>query len=130
MPQVSAGNQLFHVVVDTDEVATRITGLLAAEKAGRVTFVPLNRVRPSPVAYPTEQGSDAIPLVSKLHYEPAYRNAVHQVRVSTVSWVGVPRGLSAVGTLWSSPFSCTWRGFLEVLGWPSVYNCTVHDSHG
>ena len=77
--QVSAGNQLFHVVVDTDEIATRITGLLAAEKAGRVTFVPLNRVRPSPVAYPTDVGDDAIPLVTKLRFEPAYRDAVVQV---------------------------------------------------
>ena len=41
--QVSAGNQLFHMVVDNDEIATKITGLLAKEKAGRVTFIPLNR---------------------------------------------------------------------------------------
>ena len=47
--QVSAGNQLYHVVVDDDEIATRITSLLAADRAGRVTFVPLNRMRPQPV---------------------------------------------------------------------------------
>lgn len=46
---MSAGNQLYHVVVDNDDIATRITSLLAADKAGRVTFVPLNRMRPQPV---------------------------------------------------------------------------------
>ena len=76
--QVSAGNQLFHMVVDTDDIATRITALLAAERAGRVTFVPLNRMRPQPVTYP-DCGSDAFALMRKLHFDEVYRDAVQQV---------------------------------------------------
>ncbi len=39
---VSAGNSMFHVVVDSDDVALRCTRLLQQHKAGRVTFMPLN----------------------------------------------------------------------------------------
>jgi structural maintenance of chromosome 3 (chondroitin sulfate proteoglycan 6) len=44
--QVAAGNQLFHIVVENDEIATRITGLLREENGGRATFIPLNRLHP------------------------------------------------------------------------------------
>lgn len=44
--QVAAGNQLFHIVVDNDEIATQITGHLKSENGGRATFIPLNRLNP------------------------------------------------------------------------------------
>lgn len=75
--QVSAGNQLFHVVVDDDDVATRITALLTAEKAGRVTFIPLNRINPGPVQYP-DFGDDALPLVDKINCAERHKTAVAQ----------------------------------------------------
>lgn len=78
--QVSAGNQLFHVVVDNDDVATRITALLTAEKAGRVTFIPLNRINPQPVQYP-DFGDDALPLVNKINCAPQHKKAVQQARL-------------------------------------------------
>lgn len=78
MPQVSAGNQLFHVVVDNDDVATRITALLTQEKAGRVTFIPLNRINPQPVQYP-DFGDDALPLVNKINCAEQHKKAVAQV---------------------------------------------------
>lgn len=54
-------NSLFHVVVDTEETASKILEVLTRERAGRVTFMPLNRLRTQPVQYPT--GTDAaIPL--------------------------------------------------------------------
>ena len=77
LAQVSAGNQLFHVVVDNDDVATRITALLTAEKAGRVTFIPLNRINPQPVQYP-DFGDDALPLVNKINCAKQHKKAVSQ----------------------------------------------------
>jgi structural maintenance of chromosome 3 (chondroitin sulfate proteoglycan 6) len=42
---VTAGNALFHVVVDNDEVASAILAKMNAAKApGRVTFLPLSRL--------------------------------------------------------------------------------------
>ncbi|GMP99180.1 hypothetical protein CsSME_00046757 [Camellia sinensis var. sinensis] len=43
--EVTAGNSLFHVVVETDEISTQIIRHLNALKGGRVTFIPLNRVK-------------------------------------------------------------------------------------
>ena len=43
--EVTAGNQLFHVVVDTDATATAIVEYLNRSMGGRVTFMPLNRIQ-------------------------------------------------------------------------------------
>lgn len=72
--EVTAGNSLFHVVVETDEISTQIIRHLNSLKGGRVTFIPLNRVKSPHVQYP--QSSDVIPLLKRLkfssHYEPAF----------------------------------------------------------
>jgi structural maintenance of chromosome 3 (chondroitin sulfate proteoglycan 6) len=38
-----AGNRLYHIVVDNENVAQKCMNVLEREKAGRVTFIPLNR---------------------------------------------------------------------------------------
>ncbi|XP_049848611.1 uncharacterized protein LOC126315399 isoform X2 [Schistocerca gregaria] len=43
--EAASGVALFHVVVDTDETASRLLSRLNEEKCGRVTFMPLNRVQ-------------------------------------------------------------------------------------
>ena len=43
--EVTAGNQLFNVVVDNDATSTTIIKYLNSCKGGRVTFVPLNRIQ-------------------------------------------------------------------------------------
>jgi structural maintenance of chromosome 3 (chondroitin sulfate proteoglycan 6) len=48
--------------VDNDETATRVLDMLQREKAGRVTFMPLNRIKPRPVDYP--QNVDALQPLS------------------------------------------------------------------
>lgn len=76
--EVTAGNQLFHMVVDTDETASRITRHLIDTKGGRVTFMPLNKLSPrEPVSAPA--GSEAVPLLSKLKFKAAFRPAFVQV---------------------------------------------------
>lgn len=75
--EVAVGASLFHVVVDTDETATRILEIMSKERAGRVTFIPLNRVKPRSVEYP--QKDDAVPLIGQLQYDAKYQNAIEQV---------------------------------------------------
>ncbi|KAI5787050.1 RecF/RecN/SMC [Peziza echinospora] len=76
--EVTAGTSLFHVVVDTDATATRVLEMLQREKAGRVTFMPLNRLKPRLGHFP-EGAQDAFPMLEKMHYDPLYRKAFEQV---------------------------------------------------
>lgn len=75
--EVTAGNSLFHYVVDNDDTATRIMDVLNEERAGRVTFMPLNRLKPKVPKFPNAQ--DARPLMSLIKYDQKYEKAVQQV---------------------------------------------------
>ncbi|GAA0154305.1 hypothetical protein LIER_12324 [Lithospermum erythrorhizon] len=80
--EVTAGNSLFHVVVQNDDISTQIIRHLNAQKGGRVTFIPLNRVRPPRVTYP--QSSDVLPLLKKLKFSHEFSPAFGQVFAKTV----------------------------------------------
>lgn len=80
--EVTAGQSLFHYVVDTDETATTVLEILQKEKAGRVTFMPLNRLRSRPMNMP--RASDTIPMIDKLQYDPAYERAFQHVFGKTI----------------------------------------------
>ncbi|CCG82316.1 putative Chromosome segregation protein SudA [Taphrina deformans PYCC 5710] len=75
--EVTAGNSLFHVVVDNDDTATSLLDGMNREKAGRVTFVPLNRLRAQSTRYP--EGNDAVPMIQKLRFDPQHQKAMEQV---------------------------------------------------
>jgi structural maintenance of chromosome 3 (chondroitin sulfate proteoglycan 6) len=77
--EVVGGRALFHVVVDTDQTAVKVMRHLMKEKAGRVTFIPLNRVQTerSPDSLPS--GHDFLPMVSKIDYDEIILPAVMQV---------------------------------------------------
>ncbi|KAF2858008.1 putative chromosome segregation protein SudA [Piedraia hortae CBS 480.64] len=79
--EVTAGTSLYHYVVDNDDTATLILEALKKE-GGRVTFVPLNRVKVRTVNMPKAQ--DAVHLVSKLTYDPKFEKAMQQVFGQTV----------------------------------------------
>lgn len=67
--EVIAGTSLFHVVVDTDATAALLIEELIRTKAGRVTFIPLNRIEDTSVSeYPDSQENQCLPLISKLKY--------------------------------------------------------------
>lgn len=68
---------LFHVVVETDDISATIIRILTAEKGGRVTFIPLNRVKAPHVTYP--QSSDVVPLLKKLKFSSRFSPAFAQV---------------------------------------------------
>jgi len=74
---VTAGASLFHVVVDTDQTASKLVEVMMREKTGRVTFIPLNRIKPKPVTFP--EAGDAIPLIQKLKYHERHEKAFQQV---------------------------------------------------
>ncbi|KAF9381018.1 Structural maintenance of chromosomes protein 3, partial [Podila verticillata] len=74
---VTAGTSLFHVVVDNDVTATRVLEALNKEKAGRVTFMPLNRLSPTLSIYP--EANDATPMIRQLRFDTKYTKAFEQV---------------------------------------------------
>lgn len=74
----TAGTSLFHIVVDTDATASRLVEVMNAERLGRLTFVPLNRVRATPHTYP--QSDEVIPLIRKLQFDALHAPAFEQVR--------------------------------------------------
>lgn len=70
---------MFHVVVENDDIATNLLDAMSNEKGGRVTFVPLNRIKDTaPVEYPS--ANDAIPLIGKLTFDPKYQKVFEQVK--------------------------------------------------
>ncbi|KAJ8609091.1 hypothetical protein MRB53_039290 [Persea americana] len=80
--EVTAGQSLFHVVVDTDDTATEVLEILQKEKAGRVTFMPLNRLKPKTANIP--KSSDALEMISKLTFDPKHEKAMRHVFGSTI----------------------------------------------
>ena len=77
--EVTGGNSLFQIVVDNDDIATRIVEILSRDKLGRATFLPLNRIRPPDVNYPEHYGSDAVSMLKLLKYNPKFEPAMRQV---------------------------------------------------
>lgn len=77
-----AGTSLFHVVVDNDATADKLIEVMNKEKRGRVTFMPLNRLKSVNVQYP--KANDAIPMISKLQFDRAYNMAFEQVFGRTI----------------------------------------------
>jgi len=75
--EVTAGASLFHYVVDNDETASKVMEILNNERSGRITFMPLNRLKPKVANFPNAQ--DARPLMSLINYDPKFEKAVQQV---------------------------------------------------
>ena len=76
--EVAAQNSLFHVIVDTDETAARLMKRLEKDKLGRVTFLPLNRLRLDDVQYP--DSPDVHPLLKQcIKYDAKVERAMKHV---------------------------------------------------
>ncbi|CAK9299188.1 unnamed protein product [Gordionus sp. m RMFG-2023] len=66
--EVTAGNRLFHHVVDTDKIGTKL--LMEMNKhnlPGEATFLPLNKLEVRDIEYPNN--SDCIQMIEKLHFD-------------------------------------------------------------
>ncbi|KAI1082260.1 condensin complex component SMC3 [Whalleya microplaca] len=77
-----AGASLFHYVVDNDKTATYLANALQKSYGGRITFMPLSRLRPRNANLP--RANDAVPLLSKIEYDAEYEKAFQQVFGSTI----------------------------------------------
>ncbi|KAI0046003.1 RecF/RecN/SMC protein [Auriscalpium vulgare] len=75
--ELTAGNSLFHVVVDNENTASKLVEVMIRERTGRITFMPLNRMHPKNP--PTPNAQDAIPLLEKLRFDATYEKAFQQV---------------------------------------------------
>ncbi|EGX51877.1 hypothetical protein AOL_s00043g611 [Orbilia oligospora ATCC 24927] len=80
--EVTAGGSLFHVVVDTDRTATKLINYVRDRGQGRVTCMPLDRMRNRPVRYP--DATDAIPMLEKMEYDEMYHSAFEHVFGKTI----------------------------------------------
>ncbi|KAK0711433.1 RecF/RecN/SMC [Lasiosphaeris hirsuta] len=77
-----AGNSLFHYVVDNEKTGTLLSDHLHKNYGGRLTFMPIEQLRPRQVKMP--RASDAQPLISKIEYDPKYEKAFQQVFGRTI----------------------------------------------
>ncbi|GMI01375.1 hypothetical protein TrLO_g1143 [Triparma laevis f. longispina] len=77
--EVAAGNALFHVIVDTDATAAKLMKKLEDNKLGRVTFMPLSKLRvPSKIDYP--DSNDVVPIIKRcMKFNPDVKAAMTMV---------------------------------------------------
>ena len=82
--EVTAGNALFHIVVDTEKTASKLLELFNKEKIeGRVTFMPLNKLTATETEIPAQSGVKSM-IESALKFEETVRKAFLQVFGRTV----------------------------------------------
>ena len=71
--EVALGGNYDNVVVEDDKVAEKAIKLLKEKKLGRLTFLPLNKIKPRSMKEKPAMGMPAMDVVS---YDPRFRNAV------------------------------------------------------
>ena len=86
-----AGSTLFNVVVADDATATNLLDVLNREKGGRVTFIPLNRVRnnsvdeddfddeDSPMTSADDLPKDCVKLIDRISYAPHHQTLFESI---------------------------------------------------
>jgi chromosome segregation protein len=95
---VAAGGRLHFVVVDTDQIASDAIRYVKEHNLGRVTFLPLNKLRPKPLPEPPH-GSDCIGFATDLlDYEPRYDSAFRVVFAGTVVIDTLDHARKRIGT--------------------------------
>jgi chromosome segregation protein len=93
---VAAGSKLHYVVVEDDEVAAGAIRYLKDQKLGRLTFLPLTKLRPAPLTEAKDKGVIGL-AVRMLEYEPRYEPAFRVVFGSTVVVDSLDRGRALLG---------------------------------
>ena len=102
--EVAAGSRLGQVVVDDDGIAARAIALLKSRRAGRLTFLPLNRLRAggggggaldrgAPTAAPGCLGR----AVDLLSFEPVYGDVFRHVFGDTLVYADLEQARRAMG---------------------------------
>lgn len=79
----TAGNSLFHYIVDNEKTATKLASALYDQKGGRVTFMPLSQLRDTRRPnFP--KAADAVPMLDKITYKEKYEKAFAQIFGKTI----------------------------------------------
>ena len=95
---VAAGGRLHFVVVDNDQIASDAIQYLKEHNLGRVTFLPLNRLRSKPLPEPPH-GSDCIGFATDLlDYDPRFDAAFRVIFAGTVVIDTLEHARKRIGT--------------------------------
>ncbi len=82
--EAAAGNRLNNVVVEDDRVAQECISILRREKAGRLTFIPLNKIRVQQVQKPPYRKGVIGLAIDFVEYDPKIEKAIRYVFGDTV----------------------------------------------
>lgn len=84
--EVIGGNSLFNIVVDNEETASKIMKELIRMDNGRVTFMPLNRLKENDnIKYPSnEENVNCTALIKKIKFDNKYIKAIRHVFGRTI----------------------------------------------
>src|SRR5208337_4492150 len=93
---VAAGNKLQFVVCDTDQIAADAIRYLKDERLGRVTFLPLNKLKP-PQLPPIKEAGIIDYAVNLLDYDPFYDKAFAVALGATVVVDTLERARKLIG---------------------------------
>jgi chromosome segregation protein len=93
---IAAGNKLQFVVCDDDQVAADAIRYLKAERLGRVTFLPLNKLKP-PTLPPLKEPGVIDYAVNLLEYDPKYDRAFAVALGATVVVDTLERARKLIG---------------------------------
>jgi len=93
---IAAGNKLQFVVCDNDQIAADAIRYLKDERLGRVTFLPLNKLKPPQLPPLKEQGVIDY-AVNLLDYDPKYDRAFSVVLGGTVVVDTLERARKLIG---------------------------------
>ena len=93
---IAAGNKLQFVVCDNDQVAADAIRYLKEERLGRVTFLPLNKLKPPQLPPLKEQGVIDY-AVNLLEYDPKYDRAFGVILGGTVVVDTLDRARKLIG---------------------------------
>ncbi len=131
--EVAAGGRLGQIVVDNDEIAAKAIDLLKRKKAGRLTFLPLNKIRKNfknqnislsrpgeKINYLNKDGLIGM-AIELIRFEPIYKNVFNYVFGETLvfknlttarSQLGIARSVTLDGELLEKSGAMTGGSFL------------------
>ena len=81
---IAAGGRINNVVVDSDQTAADVIRYLKDERLGRLTLLPLNKMKPQPPLSPLAGNGVVDYAINLIDFEPEYRDAFNLVFGQTV----------------------------------------------
>ncbi len=95
--EVASGNRLKAIVVEDDSVAAKCIELLKSTNSGRATFLPLNKLKPSPTVLPVNQKGAIGLIIDLIKFENKYRDAFFYAFSDTAIMDSLENARKAIG---------------------------------